>query len=59
MLRKARMDAPGALHHIIVRGVERQAIFKDRHDRENFLERYGTILTTDLRRAMPLWLRSW
>jgi hypothetical protein len=23
MLRKARIDAPGALHHIIIRGIER------------------------------------
>jgi hypothetical protein len=23
MLRKARIDAPGALHHIIVRGIDR------------------------------------
>jgi hypothetical protein len=45
MPRKARIDAPGALHHIIVRGIERKAIFKDRHDRDNFLERLGTILT--------------
>ena len=30
MPRKARIDAPGALHHIIVRGIERKAIFKDK-----------------------------
>jgi REP element-mobilizing transposase RayT len=29
MPRKARIDAPGALHHIIIRGIERKAIFKD------------------------------
>jgi REP-associated tyrosine transposase len=45
MPRKARIDAPGALHHIIVRGIERKAIFKDRTDRVNFLKRLGTILT--------------
>ena len=39
MPRKARIDAPGALHHRIVRGIERKVIFKDRHDRDNFLER--------------------
>jgi len=27
MPRKARIDAPGALHHIIVRGIERRRIF--------------------------------
>jgi chromosomal replication initiation ATPase DnaA len=29
MPRKDRIDAPGALHHIIIRGIERKAIFKD------------------------------
>ena len=45
MPRKARIDAPGALHHIIVRGIEGKAIFKDRYDRDSFLERFGMILT--------------
>ena len=45
MPRKARIDAPGALHHIIVRGIEGQAIFKDRTDRYNFLDRLGEVLS--------------
>jgi hypothetical protein len=45
MPRKARIDAPGALHHIIIRGIERKVIFKDRIDRKNFLKRLGTILS--------------
>ena len=45
MPRKARIDAPGALHHIIVRGIERRKIFFDDDDRDNFLERLGTVLT--------------
>jgi REP element-mobilizing transposase RayT len=45
MPRKARIDARGALHHIIIRGIERKAIFKDRHDRDNFIKRLGTIIT--------------
>ena len=44
MPRKARIDAPGALHHVIVRGIEKRDIFRDDHDRNNFLERLGTIL---------------
>ena len=32
------MDAPGASQYIITRGIERQAIFKDVADRENFLD---------------------
>lgn len=45
MPRKARIDAPGALQHIIIRGIERRAIFRDKRDKENFLERLGTVLT--------------
>jgi len=45
MPRKARIDAPGALHHIIVRGIERTAIFRDETDYENFLLRLGRLLT--------------
>ena len=39
MPRQARIDAPGALHHIIIRGIERRTIFEDNRDREDFLER--------------------
>ena len=35
MPRKARIDTPGALHYIIVRGIERRRIFYDDLDREN------------------------
>jgi len=45
MPRNARIDAPGTLHHIIVRGIERRRIFSDDQDRENFIERLGGILT--------------
>jgi|SRR5208283_4435411 len=45
MPRKARIDAPGALHHIIARGIERREIFCDDEDRYGFLRRLGEILT--------------
>ena len=45
MPRKARIDAPGAMHHIIIRGIERKAIFKDNEDRANFVERMGAIIS--------------
>jgi len=45
MPRNARIDAPGALHHIIARGIERKPIFIDNTDRDNFLTRFGDILT--------------
>ena len=45
MPRKARIDAPGALHHIIVRGIEKRKIFEDDKDRNHFIKRLGDILT--------------
>ncbi len=44
MPRAARIDAPGALHHIIIRGIERNKIFRDNDDREEFLLRLGKLL---------------
>jgi len=44
MPRQARIDAPGALHHVIIRGIERRAIFKDNQDKDNFVNRLGNIL---------------
>ena len=45
MPRKDRLDAAGALHHIIVRGIERRRIFSEDQDRDNFVERLGDIVT--------------
>ena len=44
MPRQARIDAPGALQHIIVRGIERKRIFFDDKDRNNFVARLTTVL---------------
>lgn len=45
MPRKSRIDAPGALHHVIMRGIERSPLFRDAKDRENFIARLGGLLT--------------
>ncbi|WP_319407623.1 transposase [uncultured Desulfosarcina sp.] len=45
MPRKARIDAPGAVHHIILRGINRRKIFFDDSDRDDFLDRLEGILT--------------
>ena len=44
MPRQARIDIPGALHHIIGRGIERRKIFQDDTDRDDFVGRLGDIL---------------
>jgi putative transposase len=45
MPRQSRIDAPGALHHIIARGNEKRKIFTDKSDRQEFLARLGDILS--------------
>ena len=45
MPRQARLDVPGALHHIMVRGINKSAIFKDDPDKARFLERLGDAVT--------------
>ncbi len=44
MPRKARIDAPGALHHVIVRGIERKKIFRSDSDRKNFVNRLAELI---------------
>ena len=39
MARPVRIEYPGACYHVISRGNNRQAIFKDEHDRESYLEK--------------------
>ena len=41
MPRQARLDVPGALHHIMVRGINKADIFDDDQDRTLFIERLG------------------
>ena len=44
MPRLARLDAPGVLHHIMIRGIERRKTFRDNKDRDDFIERLSIIL---------------
>ena len=44
MPRKARIDAPGALHHIICRGIERGKIFVDDTDLDEFVRRLAAVI---------------
>jgi REP element-mobilizing transposase RayT len=45
MPRHARIDIPGLLHHVIVRGIEKRSVFLDDQDREEFLSRLVILLT--------------
>lgn len=54
MPRKSRIDAPGAVHHIICRGIERRKIFIDDQDRDDFVKRLGK-LVVDTRTQCFAW----
>lgn len=43
MPRGPRLDAPGTLHHVIVRGIEKRRIVDDNWDRKNFTSRLGSV----------------
>jgi len=44
MPRSARLDLPGLLQHVMVRGIERRDIFVDDDDRRAFVGRLGELL---------------
>jgi putative transposase len=44
MPRKARLDVPGTLHHVMVRGIEGTNIFRDEEDRRLFLNRMRVLI---------------
>jgi len=43
MPRLARLDAPGVLHHVMGRGIEKQKIFLNDEDREDFVSRLADL----------------
>lgn len=44
MPRHKRLDCPGVIHHVIVRGIERRKIFRDEQDCNEFLRRLARYL---------------
>lgn len=44
MPRGPRLDAPGVLQHVMGRGSERRRLFRDDHDRQDFLHRIETLV---------------
>jgi putative transposase len=44
MPRGPRLDAPGVLHHVMVRGIERRDIFRTDADREDFVARLAALV---------------
>ena len=54
MPRQARLDAPGTLHHVMIRGIEGKSIFRDSRDRRDFVSRLG-----DLSKEMGTPILAW
>lgn len=52
MARSARDDYPGAIHHVMARGVNGRPIFYSTSDRADFLDRIGTVLCETTTRAL-------
>ena len=43
MPRTSRLDAPGVLHHVMIRGIEGKKIFRSNKDRNDFIERLAKL----------------
>ena len=44
MPRLARLDAPGVIHHVMIRGIERRKIFRNNKDRNDMMDRLTDLL---------------
>jgi len=44
MPRQARLDSPGTLHHVIIRGINKRRIVDDEADRKDFVRRLGLLV---------------
>ena len=43
MARQARLDSPGTLHHVMIRGIEKRRIVDNEQDRGDFVRRLGLL----------------
>jgi REP element-mobilizing transposase RayT len=54
MPRQARLDAPGTVHHVIIRGIEKRRIVGDDKDRDEFVLRMSR-LAKDMQTVVYAW----
>jgi len=47
MPRLSRLNAPGVLHHVMGRGIERRKIFRSDRDRNDFIDRLSALVQED------------
>jgi REP element-mobilizing transposase RayT len=55
MPRQARLDAPGIVQHVIIKGIESRQIFDDDRDRRDFITRMGN-LSLEVETKMYAWV---
>jgi len=53
MPRQARLDTPGTLHHLMIRGMEGKWIFRDIQDRKDFVTPLGGLAKETRTRMLP------
>ncbi len=54
MPRQARLDSPGTLHHVMIRGIEKKRIVLDEQDRKDFVRQLG-LLAVETKTAVYAW----
>ena len=54
MNRKTRLEAPGSLHHVMIRGIEKGNIVEDDKERGEFVNRKGR-LSVGLKTPVYAW----
>ncbi len=59
MPRQARLDAPGTLPHVMIRGMEGKRIFRDTQGREDFVTRLGDLSKQTGNRILAWSLLGW
>jgi len=53
MLRQARLDVLGTLHHVIIRGIEKRKIVDDQKDRQEFVIGWAPLPLRPKQPSMP------
>ena len=57
MPRTARLDAPGLLHHVMIRGIEGRKIFRNNNGHKDFIDRLET-LYPEMQITCYIWLEA-
>ena len=58
MARPRRLEAPGVVYHVVVRGNERRAVFRDDSDRARYLARLAHYRKKFGFRLLAFWLMA-